>query len=208
MLVGGLCSRGWRPVLLRLAAPVPGGALEGSALHMKGGLLLIDAVSTRRFAEEAVSGRLTASEVAERVESVAWDAHLSGAAHMARAWLSVLPLSQFIRRVFAWYVSLWSGYRVLPFRQGNAFDAAVDGWDPSEESMERLRRRYGEVRREGASCRGSLLAVYVVLKPHDGRKLADVVRRVRGAVASDGCGGVWFMSFPLPPECELGECDV
>lgn len=169
---------------------------------------MIDAVSTRRFAEEAVSGRLTASEVAERVESVAWDAHLSGAAHMARAWLASLPVSQFIRRVVAWYVSLWSGYRVLPFRRGRDFDAAVDQWDPSEESMERLRRRYEEVRREGAARRGSLLAVYVVLRPHDGRKLADVARRVRDAVGSDRRGDVWFMSFPLPAEGELGEFDV
>jgi len=169
---------------------------------------VIDTLSVRHLAEDAVSGWLTASEVAERVESVAWDAHLSGAAHMARAWLASLPVSQFIRRVVAWYVSLWSGYRVLPFRRESGFDAAVDQWDPSGEFMERLRRRYGEVRREGASCRGSLLAVYVVLKPHDSRKLADVVRRVRGAVGSDGRGGVWFMSFPLPPECELGEFDV
>ena len=109
--------------------------------------------------------------------------------------------------VFAWYVSLWSGCRVLPFRRGNAFDAAVDAWDPSEEFVEGL-RRYDEVRREGASRRGSLLAVYVVLKPHDGRKIADVVRRVRAAVGSDRRGEVWFAHLPLPPECELGEFDV
>lgn len=169
---------------------------------------MVDALSVRRFAEEAVSGRLSASEAAERAESLVWDAHLSGAAHMARAWLSVFPLSQFIRRVVAWYVSVWSGYRVLPFRRGEGFDAAVDQWDPSGECMERLRRRYEEVRREGASCRGSLLAVYVVLKPHDGRKLADVVRRVRDAVGSDRRGSLWFVQLPLPPDCELGEFDV
>jgi hypothetical protein len=69
-------------------------------------------------------------------------------------------------------------------------------------------RRYEEVRRAGAARRGSLLAVYVALGPHDSRRLAGVVRRVRAAVGSDGRGGVCFPLVPLPPGGKLGEFDV
>lgn len=169
---------------------------------------MIDAVAIRRLADEAASGRLTASEVAERMESLAWDAYLSGAAYMARVWLASLPPSQFIRRVMAWYVSFWSGYRVLPYRRGKNLDAAVDQWDPSEANLKRLRARFEETSRSGARRRGSLLAVYVVLKPHDGPGLAGVVQRMRDAAGPDRRGDVWFMSFPLPPEGDLGEFDV
>ncbi|MEW5933421.1 MAG: hypothetical protein AB1816_07560 [Bacillota bacterium] len=79
-----------------------------------------------RFGEEVASGQLPASEIARRVESFVLDGRLSGAARMARTWLCLFSRSQFIRRVAAWYVSLWSGYRVFPFRQGRAFDAAVE----------------------------------------------------------------------------------
>jgi hypothetical protein len=142
------------------------------------------------------------------MESFVLDGRLSGAARMARTWLCLFPGSQFIRRAAAWYVSLWSGYRVFPFRQGRAFDAAVEEWEPSGALMERLKRQCREVRREGASRRSSLLMVYAVLRPHDPKKLEEVLKRVREAVGPDRRGDAWFTWLPLPPEEELGEFDA
>lgn len=116
-------------------------------------------VDCERFAEEVASGQLPASEIARQVESFVLDGWLSGAARMARTWLCLFPGSQFIRRVAAWYVSLWSGYRVFPFRQGRAFDAAAEEWEPSGAVVERLKRQCWEVPCEGVSRRGSLLMV-------------------------------------------------
>jgi hypothetical protein len=39
--------------------------------------------------------------------------------------LHLFPFSQFVHRVVAWYVSMQSGYWVLPSRRENGFDAAV-----------------------------------------------------------------------------------
>jgi len=74
--------------------------------------------------------------------------------------------------------------------------------------MERLKRQCREVRREGASRRGSLLMVYAVLRPHDPKKLEEVLKRVREAVGPDRRGDVWFTWLPLPPEEELGKFDA
>jgi len=169
---------------------------------------VIEVFPYEQFAEEAVSGQVPAGEVARKVQSLAWEGHISGAAHMARAWFGRLPGSQYIRRVMAWYVSRHSGYRLLPFRKGEGFDAAVDEWNPSDEVFRRLRAEYEAVCRDGARERGSLLVMYQVLGPHGRGDLEKVVERVQKAVGRAARGDLWYTAMPLPPEGELGEFDA
>lgn len=163
------------------------------------------------FAEEAASGRVAVADVARRVRSLVSDALVSGAGRMARAFLDVLPGSQYVRRVVAWYASRkCPDFRVLPFRLGDRFDAAVDCWDVSDGRFRAERERSEAVVRDGSRVRGSLLVLYAVLGPHGPEDLERAVSAAARALAAEvkGRGDVHYVSLPLPPEEELGEFDV
>lgn len=172
---------------------------------------MVELFPYHEFAEQAVSGCLSASEVAARVRSLVSDALLAGAGRMARAFLDRLPASQYVRRVFAWYVSRNNSYfRVLPFRMGDAFDAAVDVWDCSDQLFWREQAHYNDVVWNGSRRRGSLLVLWAVLCPHGPEDLDRALSAaITGlATAAGGRGNVHYISLPLPPEEELGEFDA
>lgn len=168
--------------------------------------VVVDQDSVRLLAEDAASGALGPSEVAERVSRLACGAHLSGAAYLARVLLGLLPASLYVRRVFAWYASLYSGYRLLPVRCGEALDVAVDEIDASPGLRERLRVLHDEVVSRGPRG-GVLLVACAVVRPCAPGVLGRVERAVRRALGRF-CRGVSFVELPLPPEGELGELDV
>ena len=163
------------------------------------------------FAQEAVSGRVAVADVARKVQSLVADGLVAGGARMARAFLDVLPGSQYIRRVVAWYASRkCPDFRVLPIKVGGALDAAVDCWDVSDGRFRAERERSEAVVREGSRARGALVALYAVLGPHGPQDLERAVSAAARALAAEvkGRGDVHYVSLPLPPDEELGEFDV
>lgn len=160
------------------------------------------------LAEQAVSGKLSVGEVVKLLRVLVSQVLVSGAQRMASSFLEMLPSSRYIRSVVAWYVSRASTeLRLVPLKPSGGLEAAVDEWDLSDAEFQRERRHFAAVVRAGSRERGSLLAVYCVLRPHDGAALRRVLDAVRDGLAGLARGRVWHVCLPLPPERELCEFD-